>query len=319
MWCSMHTPTYDNSSNYKDSSSEEIAEFKLMPSSLGPLPSPLLDEALSTWSRGHGEQPPEGASAMHQDDPTTRAVAEQLLEEANDDVNWARLLASATKESGAWLHALPVASLGLRMDDDTIRIAVGLRLGVPICGPHTCCHCGVEVDTMGRHSLSCRSSEGRHHRHGAVNEIIHRSLVSAHIPSRLEPQGLLRSDGKRPDGVTTVPWKCGKLLVWDATCPDTFAPSYISQATSAAGEVAALAEQRKALKYDGLPTTHSFMPVAIETSGAVGPRSLTFLRELGRRVREQTGDNLATAYLLQRLSVAVQRGNSASIMGGLQG
>ncbi len=22
------------------------------------------------------------------------------------------------------------------------------------------------------------------------------------------------------------PWKCGKLLVWDATCPDTFAPSY---------------------------------------------------------------------------------------------
>ena len=59
------------------------------------------------------------------------------------------------------------------------------------------------------------------------------------MPSRLEPPGLNRVDGKRPNGVTTVPaWKCGKLLVWDATCPDTFAPSYVSQATTAAGEVA---------------------------------------------------------------------------------
>ena len=29
-------------------------------------------------------------------------------------------------------------------------------------------------------------------------------------------------------GVSIVPWKSGKLLVWDATCPDTFAPSYLA-------------------------------------------------------------------------------------------
>ncbi len=39
----------------------------------------------------------------------------------------------------------------------------------------------------------------------------------------IEPSGLQRLDGKRPDGVTMVPWKYGKLL---ATCLDTFAPSY---------------------------------------------------------------------------------------------
>ena len=198
-------------------------------------------------------------------------MAEQLLDEASDDVSRARLLAAATKESGAWLHALPVSSLGLRMDDDSLRIAVGLRLGAPICGPHLCHHCGAEVDVLGRHGLSCRKSEGRHHRHAAVNDIIHRTLVSAHVPSRLEPPGLLRSDGKRPDGVTVVPWRCGKLLVWDATCPDTLAPSYSSHATLAAGEVAALAEERKVAKYNGLPVTHSFTPVAIETLGAIGP------------------------------------------------
>ena len=68
--------------------------------------------------------------------------------------------------------------------------------------------------------LSCRSShEGRHQRHGELNEIVHRSLTSAHchVPSQLEPVGLLRSDVKLPEGVTTVPWKCRKLIN-DACC-----------------------------------------------------------------------------------------------------
>ena len=84
-----------------------------------------------------------------------------------------KLLASATKESGAWLHALPVASLGLRLDDDSLRIAVDLRLGAPICDRHSCKHCGADVNAIGRQALSCRKSEDRHHRHAAVNDIIH--------------------------------------------------------------------------------------------------------------------------------------------------
>ena len=108
------------------------------------------------------------------------------------------------------------------------------------------------------------------------------------IPSMLEPPGLLRSYGKRPDGVTVVPWKCGKLLVWVATCPDTFSLSYSSH-------VAALAKERKCTKYTSLAATHAFTPVAIiiETSGAIGPMSLEFLKELGRRVRRHTGDEQA--------------------------
>ena len=119
----------------------------------------------------------------------------------------------AAPESGAWLRALPVSALGLRMDDDTVRIAVGLRLGAPTCGPHQCRHCSVEVDVFGRHSLSCKKSEGRHFRHSALNDIVKRGLSAAHIPSRLEPTGLLRSDGKRPDGVTLAPWSGMKIAV----------------------------------------------------------------------------------------------------------
>ena len=141
--------------------------------------------------------------------------------------------------AGAWLNALPISSLGLRMDDNTVRVAVGLRLGTSLCRPHSCAHCRAEVDCKATHGLSCRRSVGRHYWHAALNDIVHRAMTSAHIPSRLEPSGIFRFDGKCPDGITVVPWENGKLLVWDATCPDTFTPSYTTRATSEPGAVAA--------------------------------------------------------------------------------
>ena len=290
----------------------------IVPPYLQSLSIPNVDEAKDLWSLGHGQSPPEVTSQHQQrawDIPKMSALAESLLENAPDPRARARLLASATKESGAWLNVLPISSLGLRMDNDTIRVAAGLRLGAPLCMPHSCHHCGEEVDCLAMHGLSCRWSEGRHHRHAAVNDIIHRTLAAAKVPSRLEPSGLYRTDGKRPDGITVVPWKSGKLLVWDATCPDTFAPSYSSIATREAAAVAAMAEERKAVKYVSLSSTYTFTPVAIETSGVFGPRTATFLKDLGHRLAQVTGDKKSTTYLLQRLSVAVQRGNVASVLG----
>ena len=45
----------------------------------------------------------------------------------------------------------------------------------------------------------------------------------------------------------------------------------------------------------------------------MGPKSMALLREVGRRVAAETGEPRSTDYLLQRLSVAVQRGNCASV------
>ena len=277
-----------------------------------------VEDAKVMWCGGGDLVPPDG-EAQHQqkswDTLKVSALAESLLDNATDPRSRARLLAAAAKESGAWLNVLPVSALGLRMDDNTIRVAVGLRLGASLCRPHTCHHCGDEVDSLATHELSCKWSEGRHHRHAALNNVVHRALAAAKIPSRLEPSGLYRTDGKRPDGITVVPWKSGRLLVWDATCPDTFAPSYVASATNEAGAVAALAEERKKTKYAHLDSSHTFTPVAIETSGVIGPQSMIFVRDLGRRLAQVTGEERSTTYLLQNLSVAVQRGNAASIRG----
>ena len=188
-------------------STAELVEA-ILPPHISALPAPHLEEAMLLWSAGHSHPAPEGAAASRQKGwelAGTTTTANRLLSEAADDAERARLLAVAAPESGAWLRALLVSALGLRMDDDTARIAVGLRLGAPTCGPHQCRHCSVEVDVFERHSLSCKKSEGRHFRHSALNDIVKRGLSAAHIPSRLEPTGLLRTDGKRPDGVTLAP------------------------------------------------------------------------------------------------------------------
>ena len=57
-----------------------------------------------------------------------------------------------------------------------------------------------------------------------INDIVCRALTSADVPSSKEPMGLLRSDARRPDGLTLVPWSNGKMLTWDATVTDTLAP-----------------------------------------------------------------------------------------------
>src|SRR6218665_2353993 len=59
--------------------------------------------------------------------------------------------------------------------------------------------------------LVCKQSGAPASRHFAMNDIIWRSLLRADIPSSKEPHGLLRTDGKRPDGATLVP--CSDILV----------------------------------------------------------------------------------------------------------
>ena len=149
------------------------------------------------WSQGQPADPPSSADASKQkicDSAHFKAECSSLWSTA-DELSRGILLASRRTEAGAWLSAPPVSSLGLQMEDDTVRIAVGLRLGAPLCSPHTCTQCGYEVDASGTHGLNCRRSAGRHPRHAALNTLIKNTLVSVEILSLLEPSGLFRSDG----------------------------------------------------------------------------------------------------------------------------
>ena len=235
-----------------------------------------------------------------------------MLERA-DQFAQARLLASAQPESGSWISAIPVPSLGTSMSPDEIRIAIALRTGSKICENHVC-KCGKNADEFGFHLLSCRFNEGRHPRHAAINDIICRSLKSAGVPSIMEPAGLNRGDGNRPDGITIFPFSQGRALCWDATCVNTYGENSVNNTAVEVGQAAARAESNKRSKYPELVRRFRFEPVAIETSGVFGPSSRNIIYEIGRRITERSGDKRETLWLKQRLSIAVQKGNALSII-----
>ena len=154
-------------------------------------------------------------------------VKTNLLTDCTTDMDHARLLAAFDQHSTDWLHALPLPSCGLFLDNEAVRIAVALRLGATMCLPHDC-QCGQSIDALGLHCFSCLKNSGKHTRHRILNDIVWRTLTRAKIQSIKEPL-CPDNNGKRPDGASLIPWQRGKCVTWDVTVTDTYAKSYMAQ------------------------------------------------------------------------------------------
>jgi len=96
-------------------------------------------------------------------------------------------------------------------------------------------------------------------RHHALNDVVARAFAAAGIPVYKEPTGLSRTDGKRPDGMTLIPWWAGKPAVWDVTVVCTGAGSYLNSS---------------ARKYVSLIASYVFFPIAVETQGPLSVNEL---------------------------------------------
>ena len=276
-----------------------------------------LEEAESSWRElipDNAMQPSNKSLQALWDKPLYGLKYSSLLDVQTLPVEKARLRAVASEHASDWLNAIPIPALGLKMDNTSFRIACGLRLGSLLCQPHSC-PCGMLVTALGRHGLSCKNAKGTHSRHSQANDLIKRALGSAQVPAVREPPGLVRSDFKRPDGLTLFPWSQGKSLVWDFTCSDTLAPSHVAVTSTEAGKSAAQAERRKLRHYEELSRNFIVTPVAVETLGSWGQMGLKFIKDLGSRISDVTGDKRSTSFLFQSLGMAIQRGNAASVTG----
>ena len=114
------------------------------------------------------------------------------------------------------------------------------------------------------------------------------------------------------------PFKNGKPLVWDATCTETFAATNILHCAVQPAYAANAAEANKRNKYQNLTDRYLFQPIAVETMGVFGDTTRTFLKELGRRMAAETGDRREGAWLRQRISIAVARGNTQCIVASVK-
>jgi len=172
------------------------------------------------------------------------------------------------------------------------------------------CHCSSQVDTCGIHSLVCKKAPGRSARHHALNDLVARGFSSAGVRVTKEPVGLLRTDGKRPDGLTLIPWQSGKSLCWDVTVTCPLADSYVTRAAQEAGAVTELAASRKLKKYANIDARYLCEPIAVETLGVISTSACHLLNDLGRRLTVNSIEARETGFLYQRISVLIQRYNA---------
>ncbi len=115
-------------------------------------------------------------------------------------------------------------------------------------------------------------------------------MTSFTAPSILEPSGLSRDDGKKPDGLTLIPWERGQSLVWDATCIDTAADSYVYQSSKKSGSAAEFAQNRKHGLYSYVKSqNYKFVAFAVETFGPWLEDSLNLINTIGKKLHTVTG------------------------------
>ena len=242
--------------------------------------------------------------------PVVKSVMDRIALSANSDVDHAILKVATAPHSGDWLHAAPIASVGLKLMDKEIRISVAKRLRVWTCTPHTCI-CGKLADARGLHGLSCRKSTPRHQRHAMLTDIIWRAIKRAEIPANRNQQD---SSQVVINAQMEPLWSRGRK----ANRSHGTSPFLIPSLT----RTSIWHHRKQELQLDKrhrrrTPTTLTsplliFYPIAIETACSWDVQALEVIEEIGRWVTEATEDPKETMYLFQRLSMAIQRGNALS-------
>ena len=124
---------------------------------------------------------------------------------------------------------------------------------------------------------------------------------------------MTRSDSKRPDGATVLPFEAGMAMAWDTTIIHTYAPSHLHTTAVEAGSGAAAAEAHRDSKYAALNGRAQFRAIAIETLGSFGPSARRLFDVIAERIKSRTGDAGARSRLYARIAAVVQTGNFACI------
>ena len=83
-----------------------------------------------------------------------------------------------------------------------------------------------------------------------------------------------------------------------------------------AGHIIHQREMQKRRQYAHLVDDHVFMVLGVESSGVWGKDALKLTKELGKKLFDVTSEQRSTAFLRQRISLELQRGNAKMMLAG---
>ena len=134
------------------------------------------------------------------------STIDRILALAPDFRTWARILAASKPESGSWLHAFPMSSIALCMDDQTICIAcLGFKPKLSsLPSSHLIVSSAGQTLIILVFMASVVKRVRAPSRHTGLSEPLKRLLMSMGTLVHLEPLRLCKSYRKRPDGNTFI-------------------------------------------------------------------------------------------------------------------
>jgi len=121
-----------------------------------------------------------------------------------------------------------MSSCGQRMDDEAVRVAVGLRLGARLCELHQCLYAApIKVGSEGTHGLVCRRSAGRTTLHHVLKDLVWRAPTYLQSTNRVVFWGQTESVSDRMMLANVWPGTSSTYAV-HVTCYALVCPFYLS-------------------------------------------------------------------------------------------
>jgi len=115
----------------------------------------------------------------------------------------------------------PVVCVWMTMLSELRRYCIS-KPGCHICVPHQC-PCGAKIfrrHSRSRLQMQCRQNNSPPRLERPRAATAGRALGRDNVPAAQELIDLQRSDGKRSDESTQIPWQTGKCMTWDVTVTD---------------------------------------------------------------------------------------------------
>ena len=221
--------------------------------------------------------------------------------------------------SGDWLSAVPLKALGLTLPAAEFRFAVSYRLGVPLLNSEsTCPKCSRTLDTFGDHALACAADGDRISRHDRLRDVVFNSAAKTSLSPILEKTNLTFSRS-HPGDIYLPCWSRGRPAALDMTVISSLQSSTLQSAGTSAGHAHEVSDERKFTKHLSAceEAGISFVPLSVEALGGCSPIAAKTIRRIASMAAARSAcadPGQAACYLMQQLSVVLQKGNSTVLM-----